>query len=113
MYIDVLKLKKFFAYASAVLFFSCSVGMAIYYIAYPSAAFFHADCSDTILWAQASYDSGTMFNPDFGYAAMLPFGGTTLMLPFIGVFGVSMTTHHIGMVLFTVLLFASVFVLCR
>ncbi len=90
-----------------------ALATVIYYIVYPSEGFFHADCSDTILWAQASYDSGTLFNPDFGYAAMLPFGGTMLMIPFIGIFGVSMTTHHIGMVLFTLLFFASAWLLCR
>lgn len=113
MYIDVLKVKKVLIYATALFFALLSVGTVIYYIAYPSAAYFHADCSDTILWAQASYDSGTMFNPDFGYAAMLPFGGTTLMLPFIGAFGVSTVTHRIGMILFTLILFASVLWLCR
>lgn len=113
MFIDFIKLKKIFAYASAMFFAVLSVTGVIYYIIYPSGAFFHADCTDTILWAQASYDSGLLFNPDFGYAAMLPFGGTMLMIPFIGIFGVSMTTHHIGMVLFTLLLFASVLFLCR
>lgn len=90
-----------------------ALATVIYYIIYPSEGFFHADCSDTILWAQASYDGGTLFNPDFSYAAMLPFGGTMLMIPFIGIFGVSMTTHHIGMVLFTLLFFASAWLLCR
>lgn len=113
MFVDLLKLKKLFIYAVSAFFAAtCFIGV-IYYIIYPSEAYFHADCTDTILWAQASYDSGTLFNPDFGYAAMLPFGGTMLMIPFIGIFGVSMTTHHIGMVLFTVLLFASVLMLCR
>ena len=113
MRIDVLKLKKGLIYFAALFFAFVSVSTVVYYIVYPSAAYFHADCSDTILWAQASYDSGTMFNPDFGYAAMLPFGGTTLMLPFIGIFGVSMTTHHIGMVLFTLIMFVSVLMLCK
>jgi len=113
MFIDLIKLKKRSAFIAAALFAAASIATVIYYIIWPSEAYFHADCSDTILWAQASYDSGSLFNKDFGYAAMLPFGGTTLMLPFIGVFGVSMTTHHIGMVLFTLLLFASVWLLCR
>ncbi len=113
MFVDLLKLKKFLIYAVSAFFAAISVTGVIYYIIYPSAAYFHADCTDTILWAQASYDAKALFNPDFGYAAMLPFGGTMLMLPFIGIFGVSMTTHHIGMVLFTLLLFASVFMLCR
>ena len=94
MFDSILKLKKIFAYVAAAVFAAISVSGVIYYIIYPSGAFFHADCSDTILWAQASYDSGSLFNPDFGYAAMLPFGGTMLMIPFIGIFGVSMTTRN-------------------
>lgn len=99
--------------AATALFAAGALATVIYYIIFPSAEFFHSDCTDTILWAQASCDSGSLFNPDFGYAAMLPFGGTMLMIPFIGVFGVSMTTHYIGMVLFTLLFFASAWFLCR
>ncbi len=99
--------------AVTALFAVGSLATVIYYIIYPSAEFFHADCTDTILWAQASYDGKALFNPDFGYAAMLPFGGTMLMIPLIGIFGVSMTTHHVGMVLFTLLFFASAWFLCR
>lgn len=107
------KMKKPLVFGAAVAFLTFAVGMIIYYIIWPSEAFFHADCSDTILWAQASYDSKSLFNPDFGYAATLPFGGTMLMVPFIGIFGVSMTTQHIGMVLFALLMLASFFLLCR
>lgn len=113
MTVNIQKLKKTLVFAVSALFAAASLATVIYYIIYPSEAFFHADCSDTILWAEASYDGKALFNPDFGYAAMLPFGGTMLMLPFIGAFGVSMTTHHIGMVLFTLLFFAAVFLLCR
>lgn len=105
-------LKKLWIALTAVFAFG-ALATVIYYIIYPSEGFFHADCSDTILWAQASYDGRALFNPDFGYAAMLPFGGTMLMIPFIGIFGVSMTTHHIGMVLFALLFFASAWLLCR
>ncbi len=113
MALDFKKIKKYSLLAVSALFMAVSLGTVIYYIIYPSAAFLHADCTDTILWAQASYDGKCLFNPDFGYAAMLPFGGTMLMLPFIGTFGVSMTTQHIGMVLFSLILFASVLLLCR
>ncbi len=105
-------LKKIW-FALTALFAIGSIVTVIYYIIYPSAEFFHSDCTDTILWAQASYDAGALFNPDFGYAAMLPFGGTMLMIPFIGIFGVSMTTHYIGMVLFALLFFAAAWLLCR
>ena len=92
---NIQKLLKKILLAATALFMVASLATVIYYIIYPSAAYFHADCSDTIFWAQASFDGKTLFNPDFSYAAMLPFGGTMLMIPFIGIFGVSMTTHHI------------------
>lgn len=110
---DVNKTKDRAALAAAATFAFVCVGAAIYYIIFPSAAFFHSDCADTIYWAWASWESKSLFNGDFGYAAALPFGGTTLMTPLIGIFGVSMTTHHIGMVLFTLILFASAFALCE
>lgn len=107
------KILKFLSFAASSLFAAASLGFVIYYVIYPSGAYFHSDCADTIYWAQASYDSGSVFNPDFGYAATLPFGGAMLMAPFIGAFGVSMTTHHIGMVLFTFMMLGSVLWLCR
>ena len=111
--LDIKKLTNKIPLMLAALFSAASVATVIYYIIYPSAAFFHYDCADTILWAQASYDAKALFNPDFGYAAMLPFGGAMLMAPFIGIFGVSMTTHHIGMVIFALLMFAAVWFLFR
>ncbi len=80
-----------------------------YYILFPARGFFHSDCADTLLWAQAAFDSGGLLNPDFNYACFLPIGGQLLMLPFIPFFGVSMTTHTIGMALF-LLLFATALV---
>lgn len=67
----------------------------------------NSDVLDTLLWAKASYKSGTLFAPDFNYAAFLPFGGSLLMLPFIGLFGISYTTQIIGMVLFEAIFFVS------
>ncbi len=113
MKLNIKKIKSYGALAASVIFALASIITVIYYIIWPSGAYFHSDCTDTILWAQASYDSGSLFNPDFGYAAMLPFGGTMIMLPFIGIFGVSMTTHRIGMVIFALLMLASVWLLCR
>lgn len=109
MFLDLNKIKKtgILAFSAAFAFFA--IGTVIYYIFGPSAAFFHSDCSDTILWAQASVDGKTIFNPDFGYAALLPFGGTTVMIPLVAIFGVGMTAQHIGMAVFTLLFFASVF----
>lgn len=110
---NIQKYLKKILLAVAALFMVGSLATVIYYIIFPSAEYFHADCTDTILWAQASYDGKVLFNPDFGYAAMLPFGGTMLMIPLVGIFGVTMTAHHIGMVLFALLFFASAWFLCR
>ncbi|MBQ9879117.1 MAG: GtrA family protein [Clostridia bacterium] len=82
----------------------------LYFIIIVSRAEFHSDCVDTILWADASYRSGKVFSSTFSYACLLPFGGSLLMLPFIGITGLSMTTHVIGMTLFF-LLFVLFFVL--
>ncbi len=75
----------------------------VYYILFPAKGEFHSDCTDTIYWAKATFDSGKIFNPDFDYACLLPFGGNLLMLIFMPFFGLSMTTHTLGMLLFFVL----------
>jgi hypothetical protein len=84
-----------------------------YYILFPSRGYFHSDCADTLYWAQASYDAKALFNHEFKYASLLPFGGSLLMLPWISWFGVSMTTQTIGMLLFLVLFTAAVIFLFR
>lgn len=90
-----------------------TLGVVLYFILFPGWGYFHSDCADTILWAQAAYDAGGLLNPDFDYACLLPFGAQLLMLPFIGLFGVSTTTHAIGMILFVLLLAGAVFWLAR
>jgi hypothetical protein len=84
-----------------------------YYIIFPSRGYFHSDCTDTIFWAQASFDARAIFNKDYTYAALLPFGGSLLMLPWIGLFGVSMTTQTIGMLIFLALFVWSLVFLLR
>ncbi len=77
-----------------------AVGVVAYYILCPSKGEFHADCTDTLYWAKATYDSGKLINPDFSYACLLPFGGSLLMLLFLPLFGFSMTTNMMGMLVF-------------
>lgn len=97
----------------ALFFMALAVFLIAYYIIFPARGLFHSDCADTLLWAQASYDAKAILNPDFTYACLLPFGGQLLMLPWIGLFGVSMTTQTIGMLLFLVLFTGSVLFLLR
>lgn len=110
---DLLLWGRRLATLAAGLFALISLAAVFYYIIYPSQAFLHSDCTDTLLWAKASVDAKALFNPDFSYAAMLPFGGVMLMIPFVAIFGVGMTAQHIGMLLFTLLFFLSVWLLCR
>lgn len=87
-----------------------ALGIVLYYIIFISKGFYHGDCSDTILWAQAMIDGKTITNPDFRYAALLPFGGNLIMAPFVAIFGYSMKAQIIGMVVFALLFtFALVF----
>jgi hypothetical protein len=90
-----------------------SFGVILYYILFPSRGSFHSDTTDTILWAQASFDAKWIYNTDFNYAAFMPFGGHLLMLPFMPFFGVSMTTHLLGMTLFYVVMLAALVLFCR
>ncbi len=95
-----------------LLFFMISIISLLYYIIKISPQFFHADCTDTILWGEAAYNTRSLLSEDFYYACKLPFGGQLLMLPFIGMFGVSMKAHLIGMCLFALLfVFSLVFLL--
>ncbi|MBR2869482.1 MAG: hypothetical protein IKB88_10545 [Clostridia bacterium] len=113
MFLDILKIKKQIPVFAAAFFAFAAIGSVLWYILCPSAAFFHSDCSDTIFWAQASYDGKTLFNPEFGYAAILPFGGTLIMWPLVALFGVSMTTHRLGMVIFSLIFFGGIYLLSK
>lgn len=92
----------FLTAATAVSLFS-----VFYYTIVLSKDYLNSDVFDTILWAKASYESGSLFAEDFCYAAFLPFGGSLIMLPLIYIFGVSFTTQIIGMVIFEIIFFIS------
>ena len=70
---------------------------------------FNADFTDTLLWANASVESGRFFNPDYWYAYFLPFSGIPLFIPIVSVFGLTYFSHQLGMTLF-MLIFAAVLV---
>ena len=86
--------------------------VVLYYILVCARTEIHADCFDTIMWGNASITSGKIFNRDFGYACLLPFGGQLLMMPFMLIFGLSYKAHTVGMVLFMLLFtFSLIFML--
>ncbi len=105
--------KKILSIVLTVLVIFVTFSVLVYYICFPSRGYFHSDSTDTIMWAEAMFDAKGLYNLDFNYAAFLPFGGSLLMLPFIPIFGVSMTTHVLGMTLFYILFLLSILWLCR
>ena len=94
------------ASAASVLFALCAIALVIYFICGPMEGYLHSDFTDTIYWANASVESGEVFDPEFGYAALLPFSAQLWFVPLVAIFGVSMMSQIIGMVIF-VLVFAS------
>lgn len=87
----------------AFLFLLLTMVLVGRFILFSSRGEFHSDTTDTIMWAAASYDSGSWLNPDFNYACFLPFGGQLIMLPLIAIFGVGMQAHVTGMLIFFLL----------
>ena len=84
-----------------------------YFIIFPSRGMYTSDCFDSLLWANASFESGEVFSKDFSYAALLPFGAQLWMTPLIAMFGMTMKTQIISMVIFMLIFAASVIFLCR
>ena len=90
-----------------------ATAMVIYYICGPMEGELHSDFTDTILWADASYVSEKIFNPEFVYAGLLPFSANLWFIPLIAMFGVSMKTQVVGMIIFALVFVASVYFMCR
>lgn len=100
---------EFFSLAFLVL----TIGILIYYISGPALAFFHADCADSLLWAQITVESGQVLSEDFHYAAILPFGAPLWMVPVLKIFGYTMTAQTISMSIFAIVFVLSAYSLFR
>ncbi|MDD4096127.1 MAG: hypothetical protein PHP22_07810 [Oscillospiraceae bacterium] len=85
----------------------------IYYILGPARGYFHSDCVDTLYWAYTSVESGLPLNPDFGYAAILPFGSQIWLVPLIAIFGMKYSTYVAGTIIFALVYFAALLFLSR
>jgi hypothetical protein len=106
--------RKFLTFGNiSFLFLIVSFLFVGYYIIFPSRGEFHADCTDTLMWAEATYDSGKIFNEDFEYACLLAFGGQWIMVPLIAVFGVTMKTQILGMYIFFIIFMVSLFAMLK
>lgn len=85
------------------------ISTVLYFIWGPARGEFHSDSTDTIYWAEAAMQGNGLINPDFHYAALMPFGGNIFMQIWMPFFGVSMLTHTLGMTTFMVLFTASAY----
>ena len=69
---------------------------------------FDADVAESVIWAQASLESRSLLNHDFGYTHLLPFGGQFIFAPIVAKFGVGIFSLRLGLsiwaVIFSVLL---------
>ncbi len=90
-----------------------SVFLIGYYTLFPSRGYFHSDTTDSLMWAVASNESGSLFNEDFNYACLLPFSTSLIMTALIPLFGVTMTTHVLSMLIFFLLFTAALVWLLR
>lgn len=88
-------------------------GIVLYYIVEVAKGYYHSDCTDTIMWAQAACDAGALVNEDFGYAGLMPFGGQLFMMPFVKLWGVGLYAQIAGMTLFYLCFCAALIILCR
>ena len=100
-------------FALSLIFAAMALGQVVYYATGPAEGYFHSDCTDSLYWAEAAVDAGAVFNPEYYYAALLPFSAQLWLVPLIHIFGVTMTAHVIGMVIFALLFFASAIFFCR
>ena len=87
--------------------------LILYYIIGPAEGYMTSDCTDSLRWAQATLESGKLISDNFAYAAILPFGGNLLFLPFVAIFGYSVAAQICGLVVFALLFAGALYYLVR
>lgn len=105
--------KKHWISTLSVVLAILSLGICLYYIVCLSKGDFHSDCTDSLYWANATVESGKVFDENFRYAAMLPFSASLWFIPIIKLFGVTMRAQIIGMSVFLVLFTTAIWFMCR
>ncbi len=97
----------------AALILGLGLGCVLYYIIGPAEGYMTSDCTDSLRWGQATWESGKLISDEFYYAALLPFGGNLFFLPFIALFGYSMTAQICGLVTYALCFAAALYYLGR
>ena len=96
-----------------VLILLLGVETLLYYIIGPAQGYMTSDTTDSLRWSYATYESGKLISDNFYYAAILPFGGNLIFLPYIALFGYSITAQICGLVTFVILLTAALWYMAR
>lgn len=102
-------LKKLLPLAAAL----PGLAVILYYLLGPAAGFMTSDCADSLRWAEATLKSGKLISDNFRYAALLPFGGNLVFLPFVALYGFSLKAQICGLVMFALLMAAALYYLAR
>ncbi len=105
------KLKNILDVVLPLLILVVGAGLVLYYIIWPAAGYMTSDSTDSLRWAEATYESGQLVSDNFYYAAILPFGGNLLFLPFIALFGYSLAAQISGLAVFALLFAAALYYL--
>ena len=107
------KHKKTLGTLTGIAVFALGILAVLFYIWKRCRAEFNADFTDTILWANASVESGKFYNPDYWYAYFLPFSGIPIMIPIVAVFGLTYFSHQLGMTVFLIIFAISLVLFMR
>jgi hypothetical protein len=102
--------KTIYETLAGLFIFLLALAVTVFYIYKRCRSEFNADFTDTLLWANASVESGSYLNPDYWYAYFLPFSGIPIMIPIVAAFGLTFFSHQLGMTIF-IFIFAAVLVL--
>ena len=89
------------------------VGTVMYYIAGPAVGYMTSDSTDSLEWAEEYRITGELISQEYNYAAILPFGGNQIFLPFLSMFGYSVEAQIGGLLVFAILFCAATVYLGR
>lgn len=101
------------SWTATALLLVVAVEWLLYFVFGPSLSTLHADCTDSLLWAHATVQTGAVLTEEFSYAALLPFGSSLWMVPVLHLFGYTVAAQQISMAIFVILFVAATFWLFR
>lgn len=109
MFIKINQDKKLKTLISGVIF-AVGIIVVMAYIVLFERNEVNSDYTDTLLWAYESIKGRSVYNHNFYYAYMLPFGGSLIMgIPAL-IWGFSYKAHVVGMLLFAMIMSIALYI---